>query len=76
MKPKKEPWRIIAGLLSIAVIVWMWAEKDVAAIYASIPPEDAVPMIATTLAVSAAKIALIAGVVYLGKWLIGKPKKQ
>ncbi len=76
MKQNKEPWRIAVGLLSTAFIVWMWAEKDVAAIYTSMPPEDALPMIATTIAVSAAKVAVIAGAVYLGKWLMGKFRKK
>lgn len=75
MNPKKkEPWRIVVGLLSIAWIIWMWADKDVAAIYAAMPAEDALPLIVTTVSVSAAKVGVIAGAVFLIKWLLAKRK--
>jgi hypothetical protein len=75
MNPKKkEPWRIVVGLLSIAWIIWMWADKDVAAIYAAMPAEDALPLIVTTVAVSAAKVGVIAGAVFLIKWMLAKRK--
>lgn len=30
---KKEPWRIIVAILSIVFIIYMWAEKDIVAIF-------------------------------------------
>lgn len=28
---KKEPWRIIVAIISIAFIIYMWIEKDIVA---------------------------------------------
>lgn len=73
---KKEPWRIIVGTISIAYIVYMWAEKDIISIYATMPKEQVVPLIVTTLLVSLLKIAAIAGGILLIKWLANKIKKK
>ena len=72
---KKEPWRIVVFIISVAYIVFMWVRKDIADIYATMPAEQVVPLIATTIAVSLLKVAAIAGVVLLIKWVIGKVKK-
>ncbi len=72
---KTEPWRIIIFILSLAFIVFMWSKKDIAAIYATMPPEEIMPLIATTLAVSALKVAAIAVAVFFVKWIIDKAKK-
>ena len=74
-KQQKEPWRIIVGVLSIALIAFMWVKKDVAGIYAGMSVEAALPLIVTTLAVSLLKTAALAGVILLVKWIIGKVKK-
>ena len=66
---KKEPWRIVVGIASMALIVYMWAKKDIAGIYASMPAEQALPMVVTTLAVSLVKVGLIAAAVYAIKWI-------
>lgn len=73
---KKEPWRIVVGMLSIAFIVYMWVEKDIMAIYTTMPKEQVAPLIATTIAVSVIKVAAIAGGILLIKWLIGKFRKK
>jgi hypothetical protein len=72
---KPKPWRIIIFILSLAFIVFMWSKKDIAAIYATMPPEEIMPLIATTLAVSALKVAAIAVAVFFVKWIIDKAKK-
>ena len=73
MKDKKnEPWRIIVGLISVACIIFLWVKKDIVAIYSTMPPEEALPVIVTTIAVSTLKVGAIAGVVLLIKWLIRK----
>ena len=54
----------------------MWVKKDVAAIYAAMPEEDIAPIIVTTIAVSLLKVAAIAGVVLLVKWIIAKSKRK
>ena len=74
-KKKIEPWRIIAFCISLAFIVLLWVRKDIAEIYTTMPTEQIAPLIATTIAVSFLKVALIAGVVILIKWIIGKIKK-
>lgn len=73
-KQQKEPWRIIVGVLSLAFIAFMWAKKDVVGLYAAMPAEHAFPLIVTILAVSLLKMAALAGVILLVKWVIGRVK--
>lgn len=73
---KKEPWRIVVGMISIAFIVYMWVEKDIAEIYTTMPQEQVIPMIATTIAVSLLKVGAIAGGILLVKWIVGKITKK
>ena len=72
---KKEPWRIAVFVLSLAFIVFMWIKNDVASIYAEAQKEQVLPLIATTVAVSLLKVALLAGALLLIKWLVIKFKK-
>lgn len=67
---KKEPWRIAVGIISILFIVFMWAKKDIVAIYQTAPKEQLIPMLVTTVAVSLLKVGLIAGVVFLVKLIL------
>ena len=73
---KKEPWRIVIGIISVVFIVGMWVSKDIAAIYTTMPKEQIVPLIATTILVSLIKVAAIAGGILLIKWIISKIKKK
>ena len=73
---KKEPWRIAAGILAIAFIVYMWVEKDIITIYTTMPKEQVAPLIVTTIAVSLIKVAVIAGGILLIKWIISKFKNK
>ncbi len=75
-KKKKEPWRIIVGIISIAFIVYMWMKKDIMTIYATMPKEQVAPLIATTIAVSLIKVVVIAGGILLIKWVIHKFKNK
>ena len=50
-------------------------EKDIVSIYSTMPKEQVLPLIATTLAVSLLKVAVLAGAILLIKWVIGKWKK-
>ena len=72
---KKEPWRILVGVLAIGWIVSMWVKKDIAAIYATMLPEQILPLVATNVAVTLLKVIGIAAVILLVKWLAGKLKK-
>ena len=47
-------------------------KKDVAAQFAAMPAADMLPMLINSVAVTAAKVALLAGAVLLVKWLVGK----
>ena len=61
---------------SILFIVVMWVKKDVAAIYSQLSPEDALPLLVTTVAVTALKVAAMAGAIVLVKWIIRKIKDK
>ena len=73
---KREPWRILAGVLAIAFILFMWIKKDIAAIYATVPQEQTLPLIVTTVLVSLLKVGLLTGGLLLLKWLLGKYRKK
>ena len=66
---KKEPWRILLALVSLAYIIFLWAYKgmDTAA---SLPEEAVLPLMVTTAAVSLGKAALLAGVLLLIRWIV------
>ena len=72
---KKDPRRWIIAILSICYIAWMWVKKDLLSIYANLPKEQALPLMLTTAAVSLLKVAALAGIVLLIKWLAGKLRK-
>lgn len=71
-----KPWRMAAGVLSIGVILFLWVKKDVAAIYSTLPPEQLVPVLVTTVAVSLLKIAAMVGAAWLIKWIVGNIRKK
>ena len=55
---KKEPWRILVAVLSVAFILFMWIRKDVLSIYAETPMEEIFPLIATTVAVTLLRVTV------------------
>ena len=71
----KEPWRIVLAAVSVAYIIFMWVRKDIMAIYATMPAEQVLPMIMTTVAVSLLKVAALAAVILVVKWFVGKINK-
>ena len=75
-KKKIELWRIIVFIISIMFIIYMWSKKEIAEIYATMPQEQIIPLIVTTLAVSLLKVAAIALGVLLVKWIVGKIKRD
>jgi hypothetical protein len=77
MKEKKrEPWRIVVGVLAIAFIVYMWAKKEIAAAYSTLPPEQLLPVLVTTIGVTLLKIGAMAGGILLLRWIIGKTRQH
>ncbi len=62
----------MVGIAAVAFIVYNWVKKDVAAQFAAMPAADMLPILITSVAVTAVKVALLAGAVLLVKWLVGK----
>lgn len=75
-KKKKEPWRIVVFILSVLFLVFMWIKNDILTIYTTMPEEQIIPLIATTIAVFLIKVAAFAGIITLIKWIIGKIKTK
>ncbi len=73
---KKEIWRIVIGIISIVFIVYMWIQKDIINIYTTMPEEQVIPLIATTIAVSLVKVIAIAAGILLIKWIANKITKK
>ncbi len=69
---KKQPWRIIVFICSLLYIVFTWVKKDLVTIYTTMPAEQIIPLIATTIAVSLIKVAVIAGGIWLINWIFKK----
>ena len=70
MKNRIEPWRLIVGILSIIFIIVMWVVKDVGNIYASLPKEQLIPVIFTSVCVTLLKASCITlGVIILKKFI-------
>ena len=72
----KKPRRIALAIFSVIIIIIMWTEKDVLGLWSGLTIEDAVPMVITNLTVTALKIALLAGGIYLIKTVFAKIKKK
>ena len=75
-KKRPAPWRILLFLLSMAFIVYLWSEKDIAAIYAEMPAEQVAPLVITTLAVTLLKVAVIPLSVFLLKRIFGRERSK
>ena len=75
-KGKLQPWRVAVFVLSCAFIVFLWARKDIAGIYATMPQEEIAPLVVTTVVVSIIKFLAVAGIALLVRCLIGRLKKQ
>ena len=75
MNFKKDPWRLVVGLAAIGYIVYMWVDKGLLSSVTQIPADQALPMAATSIAVTIAKVALLAGAVLVIKLIASKSKK-
>ena len=72
MKKKIEPWRILVFVISLIFIALMWVKKDIASIYVTMPQEQVLPLIFTTVLVSSLKVVAIASGILLIKWILNK----
>ena len=73
---KREPWRIVVAIISVAFIIFMWVKKDIGAVYSTTPAEQIVPLIITTVFVTLIKVGAIACVFFIIKWIFGKFKNR
>ena len=72
---KKEPWRIIAFIIGVIFIIYMFVTKNDAS-DAALTAEQAAPAMITGIAVTAVKFAILAAVVFIGKHVISKIKNK
>ena len=73
---RKEPWRIIVFIISVLFIVFMWVKNDIITIYTTMPADQVIPLIATTIVVSLIKVAAITGGILLIRWIVRKIKNK
>ena len=71
-RKKKEPWRIALAVFSVAFILFLWVKKDIVSIWQTMPQEDILPLIFTTVLVTLFKAVGVAAMLFLIKWAIGK----
>lgn len=62
---KWVPWRVVAAVIGVLSIVYMWSAKDLSAVYNAMPGEAVVPYIVTNMAVMLAKVGLMTFVIWL-----------
>ncbi len=72
---KKEPWRIVAFIIGVLCIIYMFVTKNSGA-DTTLTAEQAAPAMITGIAVTVVKFAIIAAVVFIGKFIIGKIKNK
>ena len=76
MKKKKiEPWRIIAFIIGVICIVYMFVTKNSGA-DTTLTAEQAAPAMITSFMVTAVKFVILAVVVFIGKHVISKIKNN
>ena len=73
---ERKPRRIAVAVLSVIVIAIMWVKKDVLGLWSGISSEDLLPLLLTNGVVMIAKIAILAGGIYLIKILFAKIKNR
>ena len=69
---ERKPRRIVVAVLSVIVIAIMWIKKDVLSLWSGISGEDILPLLMTNGIVMLAKIALLAGGIYVIKIIAAK----
>ena len=64
---KWVPWRVIAAVIGVLAIAYMWSTKDLSSVYSAMPGEAVVPYIATNMAVMLAKVGLMTFAIWMVK---------
>ena len=75
-KKKKEPWRVIVKMISIAFIIYVWVEKDIVSTLTTIPKEQFVSMVVPHLVVYLIAFVVISGGGFMINRIVGKMKKK
>ena len=73
---ERKPRRIAVAVLSVIVIAIMWINKDVLGLWSGVSSEDILPLLMTNGLVMLAKIAVLAGGIYLIKTVFAKIKNR
>ncbi len=73
---ERKPRRIAVAVLSVIVIAIMWINKDVLGLWNGVSSEDILPLLMTNGLVMLAKIAVLAGGIYLIKTVFAKIKNR
>ena len=60
-------WRVIAAVIGVLAIAYMWSTKDLSSVYSAMPGEAVVPYIATNMAVMLAKVGLMTFAIWMVK---------
>ena len=77
MKDKKrEPRRIVVAIISVVFIIFLWISQDIASIYEGMSVQEALPLVATTIAVSLLKVAVVAVLILVVKFIVTKIKSK
>ena len=71
-----KPWRKIVAVISFLCIAYMWTEKDIFAMYATMPKDRVIPLIITTVLVSLIKVSILVVGSLILKWIVKKIKKK
>ena len=69
-------WRIFVAIIAVSYIVFMWVKKDIVTVYSTMPKEQIVPLIVTSIVVTLAKVVGITAIILLIKWIVGKVKNK
>ncbi len=72
---KKEPWRIIAFIIGVICIIYMFVTKNSGA-DTTLSAEQTAPAMITGVVVTVVKFAILAAIVFIGKHVISKIKNK
>ncbi len=72
----KNQWRKIISVIAFLYIIYMWTEKDILSVYASMPKDRVIPLIIITVLVSLIKVGVLVLASIILKWIVKKIKKK
>ena len=72
----KNQWRKIISVIAFLYIIYMWTEKDILSVYASMPKDRVIPLIIINVLVSLIKVGVLVLASIILKWIVKKIKKK